>query len=152
LDVGARDGRFLDILVNRGARYVEGIELLPDVAARGVSRGQIVRVADMRCLPDPDGAWDVVTSIHSLEHVPDPVEAISEMVRVLRPGGWLLIVVPREDKPSEEFAHYSAFPSSGTLKKLVKENVDLIYDSHLLRVDSPRNTNPEIALAIRKHP
>ena len=40
--------------------------------------------------PDFDG---VITS-HVLEHVPDDAAAISEMFRVLKPGGWALVAVP----------------------------------------------------------
>lgn len=44
----------------------------------------------------PDAAVDVVLSHHSLEHVPDPLSALAEMRRLLRPGGRLLLAVPYE--------------------------------------------------------
>jgi SAM-dependent methyltransferase len=42
-------------------------------------------------LPFPDGTFDAVTSLEALEFTPDPDAVITEMIRVLRPGGLLLI-------------------------------------------------------------
>lgn len=45
------------------------------------------REGDCRNLPFPDGAFDVVLAATVLAHVPDAIRALSEMVRVTRPGG-----------------------------------------------------------------
>jgi len=42
-------------------------------------------------LPFADGAFDVVTCLEALEFMPDPSAQLSEICRVLRPGGVLLI-------------------------------------------------------------
>ncbi len=44
-----------------------------------------------------DGSFDFVFSSHCLEHVRDPVEALGNWIRVVRPGGHLVISVPDED-------------------------------------------------------
>lgn len=41
-----------------------------------------------------DASFDAVICSHVLEHVPDDAAAMREMRRVLRPGGWAIIVVP----------------------------------------------------------
>lgn len=48
-------------------------------------------VADAGELPFPDAAFGTVVSTEMLEHALDPVACIAEMVRVLRPGGLLLV-------------------------------------------------------------
>jgi SAM-dependent methyltransferase len=46
-------------------------------------------------LPYADGTFDCVIASEILEHVPEDTQAISELVRVLKPGGSLAITVPR---------------------------------------------------------
>ena len=43
-----------------------------------------------------DASFDVVISHHSLEHAPDPLAALDELHRLLRPGARLLLAVPYE--------------------------------------------------------
>lgn len=44
-----------------------------------------------------DESFDFVYSSHTLEHVVDPVETLSNWWRILKPGGHLVVVVPDED-------------------------------------------------------
>jgi ubiquinone/menaquinone biosynthesis C-methylase UbiE/uncharacterized protein YbaR (Trm112 family) len=46
---------------------------------------------DASCLPFCDGTFDAVTCLESLEFMPQPREVLSEMVRVLAPGGVLFV-------------------------------------------------------------
>lgn len=48
-----------------------------------------LRQSDIRTIPYPDRTFDGVMAAHVLEHLPDPQAALSEMVRVLKPGGIL---------------------------------------------------------------
>jgi SAM-dependent methyltransferase len=41
-----------------------------------------------------DGAFDAIICSHVLEHVEDDAAAIGELHRVLRPGGWAIVMVP----------------------------------------------------------
>jgi SAM-dependent methyltransferase len=49
---------------------------------------------DINQLPHPDGGFDVVYCSHVLEHIPDDRRAMREICRVLKPGGWAVIIVP----------------------------------------------------------
>ena len=44
-----------------------------------------------------NGNYDFILSSHSIEHIANPLKAISEWLRVLKPGGFLLMVVPHKD-------------------------------------------------------
>jgi ubiquinone/menaquinone biosynthesis C-methylase UbiE len=44
-----------------------------------------------------DQTFDFIFSSHCLEHMRDPYEALSNWIRVVRPGGYLVISVPDED-------------------------------------------------------
>ena len=54
-----------------------------------------VKEGDALALPFADGEFDRVVAAEVLEHIPADVDAIEELVRVLRPGGTLAITVPR---------------------------------------------------------
>jgi SAM-dependent methyltransferase len=41
-----------------------------------------------------DGAYDFVLSSHSLEHCANPIKALKEWQRVLRPGGAVVVILP----------------------------------------------------------
>lgn len=51
----------------------------------------------------PDKSFDVVICSHVLEHVPDDRKAMSELLRVLRPGGLAVIMVPIEEGWDETY-------------------------------------------------
>jgi ubiquinone/menaquinone biosynthesis C-methylase UbiE len=51
-------------------------------------------ISDITSIPVPDHSFDAVMCTEVLEHVPDPVAALKEMNRVLKPGGFLLITAP----------------------------------------------------------
>lgn len=52
--------------------------------------------ADFRELPFEDESFDAVTMFDLLEHVPDDARAVAEALRVLRPGGYVLVSSPNE--------------------------------------------------------
>ncbi|MFC5007994.1 class I SAM-dependent methyltransferase [Dactylosporangium cerinum] len=107
LDVGCGTGAFLRRLATPGANLgappgatakATGVDTSPAaVAALDGTPGVEVRLGDAAALPWPDGTFDVVTARHMLYHVGEPVEAIREARRVLRPGGRFAAVVNIRD-------------------------------------------------------
>lgn len=91
-DLGCGAGRFLDALrQERPHARLWGLDLAPAMLAqcrRGVTRV----AASLLNLPLGDGAFDAVFSVEALEHALRPQAAVMEMLRVLRPGGRLLII------------------------------------------------------------
>jgi SAM-dependent methyltransferase len=78
---------------------VVGIDIEPKMIERAeafASENQVAnvefRVADITDLPFDEGQFDVVFSSSVLEHLVEPVKALSEMRRVLRPGGLMAVV------------------------------------------------------------
>jgi SAM-dependent methyltransferase len=58
---------------------------------------------DICAIPYPDDTFDVILCSHVLEHVPDDRKAMSELFRVMKPGGWGLIEVPYQRDRKETF-------------------------------------------------
>jgi SAM-dependent methyltransferase len=60
-------------------------------------------VAPGDALPFPDATWDYVISSHVIEHFFDPIAAVEEWLRVIRPGGYVFIIGPKQDAlPGED--------------------------------------------------
>lgn len=63
-------------------------------------------VADVQHIGLPDASVDTVISCETIEHLPDPVQALREFHRVLRPGGRLILTTPNYFGP---FGLYRAY-------------------------------------------
>ena len=77
--------------------------------ARAASRaveGVTWMVADVQHIGLPDASVDTVISCETIEHLPDPVQALREFRRVLRPGGRLILTTPNYAGP---FGLYRAY-------------------------------------------
>lgn len=96
--------RLLDFGAGRGAidlhdwrqhaGFVAGVDVDPAVLANPhLHEAKVLAPPDYR-IPYPDGTFDVVCSINVFEHVPEPVQALREIARVLRPGGRCVIQTP----------------------------------------------------------
>lgn len=51
-------------------------------------------VSDITEIPEPDASFDAVMCVEVLEHLPEPVKAIAEFSRLVRPGGQLIVTAP----------------------------------------------------------
>lgn len=49
---------------------------------------------DITEIPHPDGSFDVILCNHVLEHVAEDRKAMQELHRILRPGGWAVLMTP----------------------------------------------------------
>jgi len=107
LDVGSGFGRHVYECARRGAHVValdyaaDEVVGTRDTLAAMVDAGEItadkligVLRGDATRLPFPDATFDVVITSEVLEHIQDDVAAITEMVRVLVPGGRFAATVP----------------------------------------------------------
>jgi SAM-dependent methyltransferase len=88
LDVGCGSGLALLIASDRGAT-VAGVDITPGLLA--VARERLpqadLREADMEDLPYPESSFDVVIGVNSFQFAGDPVRALAQAARVVRPGG-----------------------------------------------------------------
>lgn len=97
LDVGAGTARLERALANTGREADFLVAVEPSRAmirqARDTSSLEHVRWVQAWAtpLPFPAGAFDLVASLEVLEFTPNPRATLMELVRVLRPGGWLLV-------------------------------------------------------------
>ena len=98
LDIGCGQGRLLKLLASRAQRVV-GVDI--DPAARRLARAELLlagspnctlRQGDMYALPFGNREFDTIILDGVLDDAERPVEVIGEALRVLRPGGRLLLL------------------------------------------------------------
>jgi SAM-dependent methyltransferase len=93
LDVGCGTGANLEMLAQFGE--TEGVDVSEDALAFCRARGlDQVKLGAAEGLPYADGSFDLVTALDVVEHLDDDAGGLSEMRRVLRPGGRALLFVP----------------------------------------------------------
>jgi SAM-dependent methyltransferase len=102
LDCGCGPGTItMDLAERVGDGRVVGVDLSESqvelatraAAARGLGNVSF-RQANAYALPFPDESFDAVFSHALLEHLAEPVRAIEQFRRVLKPGGWLGVCTP----------------------------------------------------------
>ncbi|MBX3015329.1 MAG: class I SAM-dependent methyltransferase [Caldilineaceae bacterium] len=92
LDIGSGAGNMAHHLAHYGT--VIGLDPNPRPLAVASQRGLTALQGSGDNLPFPDSAFDLVTLLDTIEHIPDEFGVLEECRRVLKPGGKLLITVP----------------------------------------------------------
>jgi ubiquinone/menaquinone biosynthesis C-methylase UbiE len=99
LDAGCGTGYGAQILQMAGAASLTAVDISSEAVAATagrVSPADVVR-ADLRDLPLEDDSFDLVVCWEVIEHVDEGERAISELRRVLKPSGILLVSSPNPD-------------------------------------------------------
>jgi len=106
LDIGCGTGIFAErIRAALPNAQVVGIDLVFGMLAQGLDRwkrheASVCAIqADSERLPFDRGTFDVVTCANSFHHYPNQKHAVTEMRRVLRPSGRLMLVDGYRDRP-----------------------------------------------------
>lgn len=95
LDIGPGKGFMVKLFLSWGLK-VSCVDIDSVLSAEFQKAGCDFKVADLRkdSLPYADNTFDLIWCSHVIEHLPDPLHLLSECLRVLRPGGVLVIRTP----------------------------------------------------------
>jgi ubiquinone/menaquinone biosynthesis C-methylase UbiE len=88
-------------------------------------------VSDIVSIPLPDHSVDAIMCTEVLEHIPDPVAAIKEFARLVKPGGYLLITAPFASLTHFAPYHFASGLSRFFYEKHLPENGFVINDLNL---------------------
>lgn len=94
LDCGCATGGFVKVAIEEGFD-ADGLEYSHGAVAYAEEHlGLKLIQGKVENAPIPDNEYDVVTLLHIVEHFPDPIQALREIRRILKPGGVLFIETP----------------------------------------------------------
>jgi len=110
LDVGCGGGILAEAMAHQGAQ-VTGIDLAEKpikvamLHAMETNSSVQYRVVSAEAMADEaPGAFDVVTCMEMLEHVPDPASTVAACARLAKPGGWVFFSTINRNPKSFLFA------------------------------------------------
>jgi SAM-dependent methyltransferase len=105
LENGCGIGMYLEHLAPFVGRLV-GLEYDPERALQAYLRHPQVVIAAGEILPYKHETFEAILSHEVLEHVRDDRSCVEEMIRVLKPGGVILLFVPNRGYPFETHGFY----------------------------------------------
>lgn len=161
IDVGCGAGRHSFEAFRRGAdviafdQSVSDLNDVDEILQAMKDQGEVPASAtaeavkgDALDLPYGDGTFDCVIASEILEHVPEDDRAIFELVRVLKPGGALVITVPRwlpervcwalsDEYHANEGGHIRIYRADALRDKVLAHGLRLIHTHHAHALHSP---------------
>jgi len=132
LDAGSGNGGMVIAFTKAGADVI-GLEIsneLIDIAEKFANANNVnpeFILYDGEKMPFNDNTFDAILSISVLEHVTDPNLYLSEILRVLKPGGYLYLSFPNRLWPKEThtllwFIHWLPYKFAERITKFLKRN------------------------------
>jgi SAM-dependent methyltransferase len=159
LEVGCGTGAFLERIERELKVRPEGVELSSSAANAAIAKGLCVSQQDLGELINTNRAsYDAVCAFQVLEHVSDPLGFLQSTIKLLKPGGKLIIAVPNMDsflryatedlpnQPPHHITHWCqaaamSLPTllpvrllSVKLEPLHQDHVDWFISSHVMRL------------------
>jgi SAM-dependent methyltransferase len=132
------------IMIEGGARRVDSFDLSPETISKARKEhpleGLNFEVGDVTNLPVPDHSYDLFVSLETIEHIEADRAFLSEVLRVLRPGGRFICSTPNREltNPGTSIGDHPFNPhhvreySCAEFESLMKEHfkdVDLYYQT-----------------------
>ncbi len=119
LDLGCGIGEVADLLPDR-SKYI-GVEINPFCVEYLQKNGLSARNGSAYQIPVADCSIDTVLCSHLLEHLEEPDRSLTEIHRVLRPNGTLIIIVPMINGFRRDHTH-KIFYKPSDLMHLANQN------------------------------
>lgn len=147
LEIGCGNGFFLEELVKQGFQNVMGCE--PSLDAKQKACPDIRENISLGFFREGDyekNSFDLICSFQTLDHMPDPQAILESTYRLIKPGGWIYLVVHdvdslqarllREYSPIIDIEHIYLF-NKRTLRRLLEQT-----GFNIVRISELENSYP----------
>lgn len=126
-DLGCGEGTRLNQLLTKRQNGI-GIDISKKALEMGrKSYPKIIFIeADLKKIPLPSGKFDLVYSAYVLEHITNPNKVLSEAIRLLSPGGKLILIAPNFGAPNRASPPFKGSRINKLIEGLLEDFVNLI--------------------------
>jgi ubiquinone/menaquinone biosynthesis C-methylase UbiE len=155
LDLGAGDGRLSAEIAAERLVLADASALALARAARRLPDARTEALAPDEPLPFGDSAFDLVVCVHVLNHVRDVQLLLSEVRRVLRPGGRLAVATPAHGRAAGVSILTRGFerrfdPLSPHLRFFTRRSLSGLLDAMGFEVESLRRRRGDLLALARR--
>lgn len=138
LEVGCGKGRFLraikDTYPQAKCTGVDISSTLLSYVPEGIQRFE----GTMEALTFPADSFDIVFSVEAIEHSPNLSAAIGEMTRVVRPGGWVIVIDKHKGQWGRlKCAEWERWPKESEIRELLTRGCDNISSNYVAYDNKP---------------
>jgi len=127
VEIGCGKGRFLKALqkINNGLSLT-GVDISPELLST-VPNGINKILGSLENIPLKDDSFDVVFSVEAIEHSVNQETAIDEMIRILKPGGWIVVIDKQESQWGRlKTPTWERWPNKQKLESLLNKHCDTV--------------------------
>jgi ubiquinone/menaquinone biosynthesis C-methylase UbiE len=122
LDIGAGGCPYRSLFQHCDYKTQDFVQLSDEQIQHEVGYGKIDYVCDISNIPVENESFDVVLCTEVIEHVPFPIDVITETARILKPGGTLLITAPLQSGLHQEPYHFYGGFTKYWYEKFLQDN------------------------------
>jgi ubiquinone/menaquinone biosynthesis C-methylase UbiE len=98
LDIACGEGYGAAAFARIGAKRVVGVDNSMEACKHARTKHSVeALLGDATAIPIPNESVDLVVSFETIEHIHDPLAFVGECIRVLRPGGQMILSTPNRD-------------------------------------------------------
>ena len=150
LDAGAGESQYkiycehLDYIAQDFAMY-DGVGDSKGIQKEKRDYSNLDIVSDITSIPIENDYFDAVMCIEVFEHLPNPIEALLELNRVLKPGGKLILTAP-----FASLTHYSPYHYATGFNKYFYEHHLKNIDHESIRIQANGNYFEFLAQEVRR--
>lgn len=125
VEVGCGKGRFLKAIREAHPNTeCTGVDISPKLLAE-VPREIRTLEGPLECVPLDDDSFDLAFSVEAIEHSANPEAAVAELIRIVKPGGWVAIIDKQQSHWGElECPPWERWPKAGYLRSLLARGCD----------------------------